>query len=253
MLLSALYLSEKYKYQLRVNWRKQPELNCDFEDLFLPIPNVEFYDGISGDEYLKTSFVKSRKYKFLNYLHNKLKHRTDVFYNNDFEAHKTIWKIEGYLKQGKTIYLQTCESFYKDFPNEIDRLKPVEKINQKVLEKTSTYPAEIYGMHIRRTDHSVAIKESSDAKFEMIIKQYPNASFYLSTDDENVEKYFKEQFGSRIITSEKEFTRDSPLGIEGALIDILCLSKTNKIFGSFYSSFSEFASYFGRIRLEIVK
>lgn len=38
-----------------------------------------------------------------------------------------------------------------------------------------------------------------------------------------------------------------------AMIDILCLSRTLKIYGSFYSSFSEYAANMGNIPLVIVK
>jgi hypothetical protein len=46
--------------------------------------------------------------------------------------------------------------------------------------------------------------------------------------------------------------RSEPAGVQDALIDLYCLAKTQKILGSFHSSFSEEAALPGGINPEVI-
>ena len=68
-------------------------------------------------------------------------------------------------------------------------------------------------------------------------------TFYIATDDITEEERLRKEFGDAIISNtSKTLARDSVEGLHDALIDLFCLSKTNKIFGSFYSSFTDIAA-----------
>jgi len=71
--------------------------------------------------------------------------------------------------------------------------------------------------------------------------------FFLATDSPEEEQDMKKLFGDRIITFAKKLDRNNPEAIQDALVDLLCLSKTRKIIGSFYSSFSDIAADIGYI------
>jgi hypothetical protein len=60
------------------------------------------------------------------------------------------------------------------------------------------------------------------------------------------------KFGSRIITSKGAATRNTTEGIQDAVVDLYALSRTHKILGSFYSSFSEIAAQLGSCELQIL-
>ena len=78
-------------------------------------------------------------------------------------------------------------------------------------------------------------------------------NFFLATDDAEVEKVLIKRFPGKIITYKKVYSRQEVKGVQDAMVDLYCLSRTNKIYGSFYSSFSEIASRIENIPLEIIK
>lgn len=80
-----------------------------------------------------------------------------------------------------------------------------------------------------------------------------DSRFYLSTDDSMVQEEFISEYGSHILVREKDFGRNTVVGMQDALVDMWLLSKTTKIFGSYYSSFSRMASLVGCHNLEILK
>ena len=112
-------------------------------------------------------------------------------------------------------------------------------------------------MHIRRGDHLTAIAESPVQLFVEImgkdLSDDKEINYYLSTDDSDVELFFKKKFPGRIIYYPKEFSRQSKRGIIDAMVDLYSLANTSKIYGSFESSFSDIASRIKGIPLVIVR
>ncbi|NJK87705.1 MAG: hypothetical protein HC906_18745 [Bacteroidales bacterium] len=96
-------------------------------------------------------------------------------------------------------------------------------------------------MHIRRGDHIKSKKHSPLEAFmkqmKNEIKDHPDCCFFLATDSVSEEEILKREFGERIIVHQKILDRNTEQGIIDAVIDLLCLSSTNKIIGSHYSSF----------------
>ena len=73
--------------------------------------------------------------------------------------------------------------------------------------------------------------------------------FFLATDSPDVEESIKSNYGDRIITHDKTLARNTVSGMQDSLIDLYCLARTNRIIGSFYSSFSEVAAKINNIEL----
>ncbi|MCM1425522.1 MAG: hypothetical protein NC118_02850 [Eubacterium sp.] len=112
----------------------------------------------------------------------------------------------------------------------------------------------IVGVHIRRTDHNVAIAESKTEDFirymDNIVKEDGTVSFFLATDDKQEENRLKQIYGSKIITvDEKVWGRDSREGMKAGIVDVLCLSQCIYMLGSYTSVFSRFASEYGKCDL----
>jgi hypothetical protein len=79
----------------------------------------------------------------------------------------------------------------------------------------------------------------------------PDTLFYLASDGQDVIDRMREEFPGKImVNSGASLTRKSKAGMDGAVIDLLALSRTGRIIGSFGSTFSDMASYIGRIGLE---
>ena len=115
------------------------------------------------------------------------------------------------------------------------------------------------GVHVRKGDYRFTVdrrdKVSSDEKFIKRMNELPESKFFLCTDSKETEKKFEEIFGDRIITFSKgDRKRSKTSAIREALIDQLLLSKTKHILGSYLSTFTELAWWFGgcKAKVEII-
>lgn len=106
-------------------------------------------------------------------------------------------------------------------------------------------------MHIRRTDHLQAAKDSPDSVFidrlDMIFEKDGDRKVFLATDSPELEKRLMDRYGrNRIISGgEKPLGRGSAAGIKAAAVDLLCLSGGCEIYGSAGSSFADTAAHLG--------
>ena len=70
----------------------------------------------------------------------------------------------------------------------------------------------------------------------------------IELTQEELKQYFPAE--KLIVYEEKVLDRDSKAGIQDALVDMLCLSKCQKILGSYQSTFSLIPSIMGNVELE---
>ena len=154
------------------------------------------------------------------------------------------------------MYFQTCEEFGNNF-DEFARFIPTSEIQAIIDKQTEKFNINTIGLHIRRSDNVKSINESPLELFIEKIKEELNsnlnANFFLSTDDLRTEQELKSLFNNKIITNQKNFDRNTPKGIKDAVVDLFCLSKTQYIYGSYWSSFSDIAARLGRIKLITIK
>jgi len=109
----------------------------------------------------------------------------------------------------------------------------------------------------RRTDNVVSIQSSPLENFTNMmnaeIKKKANTKFYVASDDDEVKESLKSKYPNRIITLMDDTDRNSLEGMKFAVLDLFCLSKTNKIIGSVGSSYSQIAAEIGGIEVEYAK
>lgn len=113
---------------------------------------------------------------------------------------------------------------------------------EKIIPKGSRY----VGFHIRRGDNIRSIQMSPTElfidKMDELLGQGVK-KFFLSTDSKSEEDKLKKRFEDHIITTgNKVLNRKSQQGIKDALLDLVCLSRSAEIYGSYWSSFSETAA-----------
>lgn len=110
------------------------------------------------------------------------------------------------------------------------------------------------GLHIRRTDNKESIRCSTDALFFNVIDQTlrndPSVKFYLATDSQETKRIFQEKYPQNIVVNPAKAARDTKDGIITAMVEMILLSRTKKIFGSYYSSYSEAAALLGNVPLQ---
>lgn len=87
-------------------------------------------------------------------------------------------------------------------------------------------------------------------KMEYELVQDKNVLFYVATDDNMVRNILVDKFRKNIILQrEMEYSRNNYNGMMCALTDLINLSNCKKIYGSYWSSFSEVAAAIGNIEL----
>lgn len=84
-----------------------------------------------------------------------------------------------------------------------------------------------------------------------LFKPIPQDDIQRRIDE--VKESLKSKYPNRIITLMDDTDRNSLEGMKFAVLDLFCLSKTNKIIGSVGSSYSQIAAEIGGIEVEYAK
>lgn len=258
VIASGIALNEEINAKLIIIWHVDDDLKCPFNLLF---ENSTLFSIES----------KKRKYYYLMPPNQssalkrlRVRWRNGVIGVSNFVdytafADATLKKQLNLLALAKrrgNLYIRTWEEFGEN--NSTYRyLTPIAPIQKKIQELTSRFSELTIGVHIRRTDNENSKRFSPDhlfiQKMQEELQQQPAVSFFLCTDDPAVEELMVKQFGDKVIIYEKQYTRRNIKGMQDALVELYCLSKTDRILGSYWSSFSEVAASLNHAELETVK
>jgi hypothetical protein len=151
--------------------------------------------------------------------------------------------------------LRTEEQFF--VPADFKALRPVAAL-QAVIDRYVAQFEGTVGIHLRRTDNARAKQASPTdlfiAAMERELEMNAASRFFLATDDPEEEILLQKRFGDRLIMHPKRSRRrDDPLAIQDAVVDLYCLAACRRIYGSFWSSFSETAQQLGSAELLILQ
>lgn len=245
-MLSAFGLSRETGMPVSFIWIREKKMNCRFDSIFQPIPNL-YEVGLHG----------MKIYQFIKSLRKIL-----VLFGIKIFNHSEMREFQDYLASGKAkkhlLTLALSYSYFHDgkLPEFNDTFKLQPELQNELDSLTAGFAPNMIGIHIRRTDHKSATKSSPVAMFikkiEEEIKQNPETKFYLASDDAEVVKDFQSRFGDIIMNFPGAMERNSEAGIKHAIIELYALSRCTRIWGSFHSTYSEFAAIIGKIPLEVV-
>ncbi|WP_375560778.1 hypothetical protein ACE193_24300 [Bernardetia sp. OM2101] len=278
--LNLLKTTDKTDY-ITVVWENNHELGASYKSLFQPNNKIKVIETqpFTGKNMLnplhianvwnvisptEENYQKSSKFRQIlgkEKGFDKIIYQDEMFklINNNFDFNE--------LKTHTSLYIVSCFDFEIDYAHKYSMNAETmnipfsnfvvhSSIQNKISQITKDFSSLTIGLHIRRTDHAGAIEKSPLSLFiekmneEIALNEETN--FFLATDDKATEKELIQLFGKKIITNpEKAFDRDSEKGVQDAYIDVACLSKTSKIYGSHASSFSETAAKMGGIELII--
>lgn len=252
---SAYMLQEKADIELQILWFQDWALHAPFHSIFVPPSGLNVKDATWSDLLLYDR--ARRKNLWIPALPQKL-----LFERRIKEDEVDMLKRQGFdfnkWAQGHRCYM-SCYCTFGVIPDRIYRqlFRPVAEVMQVVDSNRSQFSSHTIGLHIRRTDHALAIANSPDELFikkvEEEIEAHVKTRVYLATDSNHVKETFRRRFGNRIITPTDEASRDSISGILGGLVDMYTLAATNMIYGSVGSTFSLMASKLGGIGLEVLR
>jgi len=230
---------------LLVIWTRDSSLNARFSDLFQPLPCRLIDVRLASPIHRLLNFIFHVLFRYA---------RMDdaTVYTETRGKEMSTWVG---LFQRKKYLLETCHDIvqvsnpadFKDF-----------KVSNKIKAIVETWASPVIGVHLRRSDNEISIKYSPTSLFvermEDEIRRDSQVTFYLATDDTEEEQTLKKHFGSRVKTySKRSLNRNNPIAIIDAVVDLYHLSQCSKIYGSYFSSFSDVAAMWGGITKETIK
>lgn len=249
---SGLSFGLKYNYKIKVLWVRDSDLNCPFESLFQPI-KLNIFNILEYSKLPLQYRLLFKDTKVSNLLASTLYDK--VIFKKQFKYLIEDEYDFNSLAKHKRVFLQSLSRFYPN-PEMYSLFIPIDELQEKINTRTRTFSDYTIGIHIRRTDHEKSIQFSPTELFikymELELSRNPITMFYLASDSNLVKEELISKFPDRIITSFDNSGRNSTEGIQEGLIDLYSLSKTRKILGSYYSSFSETAAHIGGIELTTV-
>lgn len=231
---AGVKLSQEIGCRLCIHWRVDGSMNARYGDLFLPSSNFCVYDCGATNLYSRIRFFR----------------RLPCVFVHD-ERQRFLMMARKFGKMIPVAY-----SDYEDFVDSrsYDWMRPLPDIVDEVeseKQKWDTRPT--IALHVRRTDNEQSILHSPIEGFERAVEaeiaKDDGASFFLATDDPSVKRRLADRFGTHIKTRENVRARNECGGVRDALIDLLLLASCPKIYGSYYSSFSEVAAFIGKSEL----
>ena len=143
------------------------------------------------------------------------------------------------------------------------------KINQTVLdwvdEASKSFDQNTVSVHIRSwedqdPDEESELRQKHFFKITNFIDEMmsydKNTKFFVCSDSTSVIEKLKKIFGDRILTysrhSDLETSRSTRAGAQDDLAELLLLSKNKIIIGSYISTFTEMAWYFGGAKAKVI-
>lgn len=229
---SAWELAKRRKEKMLVLWYLCPELNCPFESLFQPVKEIRILNIRSLKDPRKLFYQITARQRFGN--DDILQNKTDGVLHEDF-----------FKSLKSPVYLFTWEHFYPS--SDYHFFAPTDELQRRIDAMTASFGQRSVGVHIRRTDNTVSMGKSTTEQFlalmEAELKAFPETRFFLATDDKKEEALIRKVFPGKIISNEnRTLDRNSVKGMHDALLDLYCLSATDKLIGSYWSSFTDIAA-----------
>lgn len=249
VVLSALTLSRP-DVTLRVDWACNAECRANFADLFATAPLTPLLIG----ERRWWNVPQSRRNLHLPALLRRACYDLQLVNFNGATDSRLPRLIDTY----DNIYVSTGYVLQPYSAHFAQLLHPVPALQQRIDDICRTFEDRVVGVHIRRTDSVRSIAESTDAAFLSAMQREvdadANVRFFLATDSLALRTHLEKAFPGRIVTQPiRSVRRDTLAGMQDAVVDLFCLSRTRKILGSYWSSFSDMAAELSDIPLQIVK
>lgn len=255
---TAYKLSQETGHKMKILWDIDGAVGIDLKELFL-LPEDIKITTMTKLPYRKAPFLRGKS----DIQRAIIKSRADLFWDCDecemIRNTKCEMQLQKDVKGKKTVYIKAFCELSEIQDKKIFRIfRPCERILQKGKAVFECIDEKTVGFHIRRTDHEEAIKRSPIELFyqkaEELLSHPDTQRIFLATDDTEVEHGMKRIFADKLVSyNDKKFSRNDREGMQDGLIDMLALSKCREIYGSYGSTFSRMASFFGDCELHILE
>lgn len=253
---SAVALGKRLNRPVRVIWERNRDLNCRFDRLFRPSGDFAVMEtGYRSDRHPARLSVK---FFYGTALGRKLIRlfRRGFFFDTDLQELPENPELIERMRRCRQVRLVTWNRFMPE-DSLAEHFVPAAPLQERIDEFARRIGPHTVGVHIRRTDNRKASAQSPLELFAEAMRREiyaePRADFFIATDSPATEKQLETEFPGKILLRPKELSRESEQGVQDALVDLFCLSRTRKIYGSYWSSFSETAAALSGIELVILR
>jgi hypothetical protein len=255
---SAMVLAADAGQELEIVWVRRTHLTAAFDELFCPVSVFRLSADPGRLRWAGRSRQDTPVRRLAAATRNRIAGVSCCIVDNDFQS---VWRGEINLlslaRSEHRLYVKTCEELGPT-QTALATFRPIAALQQRIDAVTARFTARTIGVHIRGTDHAHARAESPIETFidalDRELHEHPETVFFVSTDEPSVEQQLEERYSNHVLTLKaKTLARDTLAGAEDAVIDLFCLSRTRKILGSHWSSFSDVAARIGGIPLEVVR
>lgn len=259
---SFIYFKSLIDAELNVIWVPDAGLNIHYLEIFKPSPYFNLLrPNFTYQLITKSKTLLNNKFglvRWLSRLYNTIVSRLIgvdcVLLDED-------------VKKGAEHLQKVCEGKFNilvitgnqciDYPEGFQAFVPSSDVAAKIEAARKQFKENTIGIHIRRSDHDIAIANSPLHLFEDKIEEYlkvegDDFAVFLATDDPEVSVYFKGKYPNAVITYPKTFGRNTKEGMMDAVLELYLLAGTKKIYGSYWSSFSGVAKRIYGTDLEIL-
>ena len=251
-------LSRQTNSRLNILWFKDWALNAPFGMLFEPIvkEGLSLREAGGCDALL---FDRPRKNNlYLPAVYQSIAFTDRIYERSFYPLTQQCFDFVKWVNEKKKVYMASYTAF-QPYENTLmsELFVPIQAVREKIEMRCSSFLENVIGVHIRRTDNVASIENSPLELFykelDLDLDKNERSLVYLATDSEEVKSLMRKRYGNRIISSTVPADRSSIGGIQDGIADMYTLARTNKIYGSFQSSFSEIASQIGGNQLIILK
>lgn len=140
--------------------------------------------------------------------------------------------------------------------NMVTLFKPSADLQVRINALTASFSETTIGIHVRRGDNRQSIEHNSSDDYiqfmERQLVESPTTTFYIASDSPALKQELAARFPGSVIQNDAVLERHSVEGMKDAVVDLWCLAATNRIVGSYFSSYSDIAAEMGGIPLTIL-
>ncbi len=255
---SAVHLAKETGRMLKIVWFCDWALNARFDVLFesFNIPGVVILRDAGWKDHLLFGRPR-RKNLRVPRLFQKIIFDSCLYEREISPLCAGGFDFRGWMSSGR-VYMASYTEFYP-FGNDLLRelFRPKANVRNEINRKCGEFSGYTVGVHIRRTDHVASIERSPLSGFYKFLDEerclHDDLQIFLATDSEEVKTQMRKRYGNILLYSENPADRSTESGIRDGIVDMYALSYTQKIYGSFQSSFSDLAARLGNIPLTIVQ
>lgn len=255
---SGLSLASDMQIPVRVMWPVNRDLNICYDKLFcrdsLPCPLADIngkVDLFCYDIPRKRNLYLPKAFRIMG---------SGCRLSDADELPRFIGNPEGLREHAASaknrLQIRSGLEYYPFDVNVYRRIfTPVESVQRLAASLCDMPPSEMTGLHVRRTDNVEAITRSPLRLFEEVVERQiaidSSAIFYIASDSDEVKRSLVTRFGSKHFRySTMKVSRTTAQGMQMALAEMLVLSQCKKIYGSYWSSYSEAAAMLGNVPFE---